>query len=132
MEAGFPASSKGDFEAVKMIADTVKGTSVTALARSVKSDIDTAWEALKGADEPCLHVFIATSPIHMKYKLQMTPDEVVEQAVEMVRYASSKFSQVQWSAEDASRSELPFLAEIIEKRSEERRVGKEGRTQKDG
>ena len=115
MEAGFPASSKGDFEAVKMIADTVKGTSVTALARSVKSDIDTAWEALKGADEPCLHVFIATSPIHMKYKLQMTPDEVVEQAVEMVRYASSKFSQVQWSAEDASRSELPFLAEIIEK-----------------
>lgn len=115
MEAGFPASSKGDFEAVKMIADTVKGTSVTALARSVKSDIDTAWEALKGADEPCLHVFIATSPIHMKYKLQMTPGEVVEQAVEMVRYASSKFSQVQWSAEDASRSELPFLAEIIEK-----------------
>ncbi len=115
MEAGFPASSKGDFEAVKMIADTVKGTSVTALARSVKSDIDTAWEALKGADEPCLHVFIATSPIHMKYKLQMTPGEVVEQAVEMVRYASSKFSQVQWSAEDASRSELPFLGEIIEK-----------------
>src|SRR5690625_392721 len=132
MEAGFPASSKGDFEAVKMIADTVKGTSVTALARSVKSDIDTAWEALKGADEPCLHVFIATSPIHMKYKLQMTPGEVVEQAVEMVRYASSKFSQVQWSAEDASRSELPLLADIIKKRSEERRVGKEGRTQKDG
>ncbi len=115
MEAGFPASSKGDFEAVKMIADTVKGTSVTGLARSVKSDIDAAWDALKGADEPCLHVFIATSPIHMKYKLQMTPEEVIEQAVEMVRYASSKFSQVQWSAEDASRSELPFLSEIIEK-----------------
>ena len=115
MEAGFPASSKGDFEAVKMIADTVKGTSVTGLARSVKSDIDAAWDALKGADEPCLHVFIATSPIHMKYKLQMTPEEVIEQAVEMVRYASSKFSQVQWSAEDASRSELPFLGEIIEK-----------------
>ena len=115
MEAGFPASSKGDFEAVKMIADTIKGTSVTGLARSVKSDIDAAWDALKGADEPCLHVFIATSPIHMKYKLQMSPDEVIDQAVEMVRYASSKFSQVQWSAEDASRSELPFLAEIIEK-----------------
>ena len=70
MEAGFPASSKGDFEAVKMIADTIKGTSVTGLARSVKSDIDAAWDALKGADEPCLHVFLATSPIHMKYKLK--------------------------------------------------------------
>jgi len=115
MEAGFTASSTGAYEAVKMIADTVKGTSVTGLARSVKSDIDAAWDALKGADEPCLHVFIATSPIHMKYKLQMTPEEVIEQAVEMVRYASSKFSQVQWSAEDASRSELPFLSEIIEK-----------------
>lgn len=115
MEAGFPASSKGDFEAVKMIADTVKGTSVTALARSVKSDIDAAWDALKGAEHPCVHIFIATSPIHMEYKLQMTPEEVINQAVEMVQYASSKFSQVQWSAEDASRTELPFLAEIIEK-----------------
>src|SRR5690625_4434894 len=115
MEAGFPASSKGDFDAVKMIADTVKNTSVTALARSIKSDIDAAWEALKGADEPCVHIFIATSPIHMKYKLQMTPEEVIAQATEMVKYASGKFSQVQWSAEDASRSDLPFLAEIIEK-----------------
>src|SRR5690625_4007828 len=124
MEAGFPASSKGDFEAVKMIADTIKNTSVTGLARSVKSDIDAAWEALKGADEPCLHVFLATSPIHMEYKLQKTPDQVIDIAVNMVKYASEKFSQVQWSAEDASRSELPFLAKI---RSEERRVGKEGR-----
>ena len=115
MEAGFPASSKGDFEAVKMIADTIKDVSVTGLARSVKSDIDAAWDALKGADEPCIHIFIATSPIHMKYKLQMTPEEVINQAVETVSYASSKFSQVQWSAEDASRTELPFLAEIIEK-----------------
>ena len=115
MEAGFPASSKGDFDAVKVIADTVKNTSVTALARSIKSDIDAAWEALKGADEPCVHIFIATSPIHMKYKLQMTPEEVIAQATEMVKYASGKFSQVQWSAEDASRSDLPFLAEIIEK-----------------
>src|SRR5699024_12768375 len=115
MEAGFPASSKGDVDAVKMIADTVKNTSVTALARSVKSDIDAAWEALKGADEHCVHIFIATSPIHMKYKLQMTPEEVIAQATEMVKYASGNFSQVQWSAEDASRSDLPFLAEIIEK-----------------
>src|SRR5699024_8477531 len=115
MEAGFPASSKGDFEAVKMIADTIKNTSVTALARSVKSDIDTAWEALKGAEHPALHVFIATSPIHMEYKLQQEPEEVIELAVEMVSYASERFAQVQWSAEDASRSELPFLAEIIER-----------------
>src|SRR5690625_1446251 len=131
MEAGFPASSKGDFEAVKMIADTIKNTSVTGLARSVKSDIDAAWEALKGAEHPALHVFIATSPIHMEYKLQKKPEEVIELAVNMVKYASERFSQVQWSAEDASRSELPFLATIIEKvidaRSEERRVGKECR-----
>ncbi len=115
MEAGFPASSKGDFEAVKMIADTIKGTSVTGLARSVKTDIDAAWDALKGADEPCLHVFLATSPIHMKYKLQKSPEEVIDLAVEMVRYASKKFSKVQWSAEDASRSDRTFLATIIEK-----------------
>lgn len=115
MEAGFPASSKGDFDAVKLIADTVKNTSVTALARTIKTDIDAAWEALKGADEPCVHIFLATSPIHRKYKLQMTKEEVITQAVKMVEYASGKFSQVQWSAEDASRTELPFLAEIVEK-----------------
>ena len=115
MEAGFPASSKGDFEAVKLIADTIKDTSVTGLARSVKSDIDAAWDALKGAADPCVHVFIATSPIHMEYKLKMTPEQVMERAVEMVRYAKSKFSIVEWSAEDASRSDLAFLAQIVEK-----------------
>lgn len=115
MEVGFPASSKGDFDSVKMIADTIKNTSVTALARTVKSDVDTAWEALKGAADPCLHLFVATSPIHMEYKLKKTPEEVIETAVSLVSYASERFSQVQWSAEDASRSELPFLAEIIEK-----------------
>lgn len=115
IEAGFPASSQGDFEAVKLIADTIKGTSVIGLARSVKSDIDAVWEAVKGAESPSVHVFIATSPIHMEYKLKKTPEEVVELAVEMVTYASSKFSQVQWSAEDASRSDLDFLVHIIEK-----------------
>src|SRR5690625_280362 len=115
MEAGFPASSKGDFDSVKMIADTIKGTSVTGLARTIKSDIDAAWEALKGADEPCLHVFLATSPIHREYKLKKSKEQVIETSVDMVKYASAKFSQVQWSAEDASRTELPFLAEIIEK-----------------
>lgn len=115
MEAGFPASSKGDFEAVKLIADTIKDTSVTGLARSVKSDIDAAWEALKGAEEPCVHVFIATSPIHMTYKLKMTPEEVMNRAVEMVRYAKQRFPKIEWSAEDASRSDLDFLVQIIEK-----------------
>ncbi|MEC5423088.1 2-isopropylmalate synthase [Virgibacillus sp. C22-A2] len=115
MEAGFPASSKGDFNAVKAIADTIKGTSVTALARTVKSDVDTAWEALKGADKPCLHLFLATSPIHMTYKLKQTPEQVINTAVEMVSYAKQKFAEIEWSAEDASRSDWDFLAQIIER-----------------
>ena len=115
MEAGFPASSKGDFLAVKAIADTIKDTSVTGLARTVKSDVDAAWDALKGAAEPSLHLFLATSPIHMTHKLKKTPEQVIETAVEMVSYARRKFPIVQWSAEDASRSDWSFLAQIIEK-----------------
>lgn len=115
MEAGFPASSKGDFNAVKTIAETIKDTSVTGLARTVKSDIDIAWDALKVAEEPCLHVFLATSPIHMTYKLKKTPEQVINTAVDMVTYAKKKFPQVEWSAEDASRSDWNFLAQIIEK-----------------
>lgn len=115
MEAGFPASSQGDFNAVKTIADTIKDTSVTGLARTVKSDVDTAWEALKGAAEPCLHLFLATSPIHMTYKLKQSPEQVMETAVEMVSYAKQRFSQIEWSAEDASRSDWDFLAQIIER-----------------
>src|SRR5690625_4295530 len=115
MEAGFPASSQGDFNAVKKIAETIKDTSVTGLARTVKSDIDTAWDALKGAEEPCIHLFLATSPIHMTYKLKKTPEQVIDTAVALVSYAKKKFPQVQWSAEDASRSDLNFLAQIIER-----------------
>ncbi|WP_053219889.1 2-isopropylmalate synthase [Virgibacillus senegalensis] len=115
MEAGFPASSKGDFEAVKNIARTIKNTSVTGLARAKKSDIDIAWEALKDADEPRLHIFLATSPIHMTHKLKKTPEEVIQTAVEMVSYAKKKFPHVEWSAEDATRSDRKFLATIIEK-----------------
>ena len=114
MEAGFPASSKGDFQAVKAIADTIKETSVIGLARTIKSDVDTAWEALKGAASPSLHLFLATSPIHMTYKLKKTPKQVIETAVSMVRYAKQKFSEVEWSAEDASRSDWNFLVQIIE------------------
>lgn len=115
LEAGFPASSQGDFDAVQAIAKTLKDTSVTALARTVQTDIDAAWEALKDAVDPRLHVFIATSPIHMKYKLRKTPEEVIDTAVRQVKYAKRKFSNVQWSAEDASRSDLDFLVKIISK-----------------
>jgi 2-isopropylmalate synthase len=115
MEAGFPASSQGDFEAVRSIARTIKNVSVAGLARATKSDIDITWEALKDAVDPRLHVFIATSPIHMTYKLKKTPEEVMRQAVEMVAYGKRKFSNVEWSAEDASRSDLDFLVQIIEK-----------------
>lgn len=115
MEAGFPASSQGDFEAVRAIARTIKNSSITGLARATKSDIDIAWDALKDAVEPRLHVFIATSPIHMKYKLLKSPEEVVEIAVSMVEYAKKRFTHVEWSAEDASRSDLDFLVKIITK-----------------
>ncbi|MDC3416578.1 2-isopropylmalate synthase [Aquibacillus salsiterrae] len=116
MEAGFPASSQGDFEAVRKIAQTIKHVSVTALARAKKSDIDVAWDALKDAVDPRLHVFIATSPIHMEYKLKKTPEEVIQIAVDMVTYGKQKgFNKIEWSAEDASRTDLKFLAKIVEK-----------------
>ncbi|USK49104.1 2-isopropylmalate synthase [Bacillus sp. CMF12] len=114
IEAGFPAASKGDFASVQKIAQTIRNCSVTGLARAVISDIDAAWGALKDGAEPRIHTFLATSPIHRQYKLKKTKEEVVETAVETVKYAASKFPIVQWSAEDATRTELPFLAEIIE------------------
>ncbi len=115
IEAGFPASSPGDFEAVKRIAGTVKNSIVTGLARCVQGDIDRAWEALKVAEQPHVHVFLATSPIHMEYKLKKTPDQVVEQAIEAVKYAKKFFPLVEWSAEDGFRSDREFLVRIIEK-----------------
>lgn len=115
IEAGFPAASSGDAASVKEIASIIKGSSVTGLARSTRNDIDTAWEALKHSAEPRLHVFIATSPIHREYKLKMSKDEVVETAVQTVKYAASRFPVVQWSAEDASRTELDYLAHIVTK-----------------
>ncbi|MYL35117.1 2-isopropylmalate synthase [Pontibacillus yanchengensis] len=115
MEAGFPASSQSEFHSVQTIARTIENSSVTGLARAKKSDIDTAWEALKDAAEPRLHIFLATSPIHMTHKLQKSPDEVIDIAVDMVSYAREKFPQVEWSAEDACRSDREFLVRIIEK-----------------
>ncbi len=115
IEAGFPAASRGDAASVKEIAGIIKDSSVTGLARSTQSDIDAAWEALKESAEPRLHVFIATSPIHRDYKLKMSKEEVVESAVACVKYAAARFPVVQWSAEDATRTELDYLAHIVEK-----------------
>ncbi|RMF96107.1 MAG: 2-isopropylmalate synthase [Candidatus Schekmanbacteria bacterium] len=114
IEAGFPVASKGDFEAVKEIAQKVKGPYIAGLARADKKDIKTAWEAVKYSSKPLIHTFIATSEIHMKYKLKMTKSEVLKRAVQAVKYAKSFTPDVEFSAEDASRSDLPFLAEVIE------------------
>lgn len=115
IEAGFPASSVGEFESVKKIANEIKDSTVAALARAVKEDIDRAWEAVKGAAKPRIHTFIATSDIHMKYKLKMEPAEVIKTAEDMVRYASSLCSEVEFSAEDATRSDTKFLAELFDR-----------------
>lgn len=114
IEAGFPASSEGDFQAVKLIADTIKDSTVTALARTKKHDIDRAYEALRNTPNPRIHIFLATSPIHREFKLKMDKEEVIDTSVEMVKYSKNLFNEVEWSAEDASRTELAFLAEIIE------------------
>ncbi len=114
IEAGFAIASPGDFDAVKAIAETVKDSTICSLSRALDKDIDRAAEALKNAKSSRIHTFIATSPIHMKYKLQMEPDQVVAQAVRAVRRARSHTSDVEFSCEDAGRSEIDFLCRIIE------------------
>jgi 2-isopropylmalate synthase len=113
MEAGFPASSPGDLEAVKAIAGVIKNSSVAGLCRSRASDIDAAREALAHAAGPRLHVFLATSPVHMEYKLKMTPEQVLEQAVASVRYAKKFCADVEFSAEDAFRSDPDFVCQVF-------------------
>ena len=115
IEAGFPIASEGDFEAVKKIAQSIKGPEIAGLCRSSEKDIDRAWEALKYAGEKGrIHTFIATSDIHMKYKLQMEPDKVLAAAVKAVKRAASYTPNVEFSCEDAVRTRLPFLAEVVE------------------
>ena len=114
IEAGFAITSKGDFEAVKAVAESVEKCAVTSLARAVKKDIDIAWEAVKNAKKPGIHTFIATSDIHMKYKLRMTEDEVLQKTAEMVAYAKKYTDYVEFSAEDASRSRKEFLYKVYE------------------
>jgi 2-isopropylmalate synthase len=114
IEAGFPIASQGDFESVKAVAQTVMESTVCGLARALDKDIDSAAEALKPARRPRIHTFIATSPIHMAKKLKMTPDQVVEQAVHAVKRARKYTDDVEFSAEDAVRSELDFLCRVFE------------------
>lgn len=114
IEAGFPIASPGDFESVKAIAESVEGPEIAGLCRANEKDIDRAWEALKGAGKPRIHIFLATSPIHMKHKLNKTSDEVLKMAVEAVTYAKKYTKNVEFSAEDAFRSEMDFLCEVVE------------------
>jgi len=114
IEAGFPVASEGDFEAVRAVAETVKGSTVCGLARALERDIDRAGEALKPAASARIHTFIATSPIHMQHKLRMTPDQVVEQAVWAVKRARRYTDNVEFSAEDAGRSDIDFLCRVFE------------------
>src|SRR5512133_60059 len=114
IEAGFPIASEGDFEAVKKVAQSIKGPEIAGLCRSSEKDIDRAWEALQYAGERGrIHTFIATSDIHMKYKLQMEPAKVLAAAVKAVKRAKSYTPNVEFSCEDAVRTQLPFLAEVV-------------------
>lgn len=114
IEAGFPVISKGDFESVQMVARKMKNSAVAALARSVKKDIDAAAEALKDAKHPRIHVFLATSKIHMEHKLRKTPEEIIQIAVDAVTHARQFAEDVEFSPEDASRSDKQFLYRVLE------------------
>lgn len=114
IEAGFAISSQGDFESVAAVAEVIKDSQVCSLARVMDGDIDRAAEALKLAANPRIHTFIATSPIHMQHKLRLPPEEVIELAVHAVKRARNQVADVEFSCEDAGRSEIDFLCRIIE------------------
>lgn len=114
LEAGFPIASKGDFDAVQRIAGTVTNVSVAALARCVQNDIDTAWQAIRGAKKPRIHTFLATSDIHLAFKLKINRADALRQARECVAHAKSLCDDVEFSPEDATRSDVSFLCEVLE------------------
>ncbi len=114
IEAGFAISSPGDFESVKSIAELVKNCSVASLSRALEKDIDCAWEAVKNAADPRIHTFIATSPVHMEYKLKMTPEQVIERTAAMVKHAAKYTSNIEFSCEDAMRSHPDFLVRVCD------------------
>ena len=113
IEAGFAIASPGDFESVSKIAKVVKNATVASLCRATKADIDRAWDAVKHAAHPRIHTFLATSPIHMEHKLKMTEDEVLERTAWAVAYAKQYCDDVEFSAEDASRSDKEFLSKVF-------------------
>ncbi|NLM21651.1 MAG: 2-isopropylmalate synthase [Peptococcaceae bacterium] len=115
IEAGFPASSPGDFEAVRIITREIKGAVICGLSRSVPNDIDLCAEALRGAEYPRIHTGIAVSPIHMEKKLRLSPDQVIEMAVGAVKHAKKYMNDVEFYAEDAFRSNREFLVKILTK-----------------
>lgn len=114
IEAGFPIASNGDFEAVKQVAQTIRGATICGLARSNDADIDRAWEALKHAEQARIHVFLATSAIHREFKLKMDKDEIIARAVAGVKRARNYCPDIEFSPEDASRTEVDFLCRVTE------------------
>ncbi len=114
IEAGFPISSDGDFESVKRVAEEIKSATIAGLARANKLDIDRCWEAVKHAAKPRIHTFIATSDIHLKYKLKKSRQEVLDTACQMVAYAKSLCPDVEFSAEDASRTDMDYLCQVMQ------------------
>src|SRR5271157_831467 len=114
IEGGFPIASDGDFESVKAIAGVVRRPIIAGLARACRPDIERAWEALKGAARPRIHVFLATSDIHLQYKLRITRDQCLAQAREAVAFAKSLCDDVEFSPEDATRTDPDFLCQVLE------------------
>ena len=114
IEAGFPIASPGDFEAVQEISRSMKGATICGLARCNDADIDRAWEALKHAENSRIHVFLATSAIHREFKLRMTPEEIIQRAVAGVKRAADYCDDVEFSPEDAARTEHDFLCQVVE------------------
>jgi len=114
IEAGFPIASDGDFGAVQSIAATVRRPIIAGLARACIGDVDRAWQALQGAAHPRIHVFLATSDIHLQYKLRITREQCLEQAREAVRHATSLCADVEFSPEDATRTDVAYLCQVVE------------------
>ena len=114
LEAGFPIASEGDFRAVQSVAAAIRRPIIAALARARKEDIERAWQALQGAARPRIHVFLATSDIHLKYKLKLTRQQCLEQAREAVRLAKSFCGDIEFSPEDATRTDHDFLCKVLE------------------
>ncbi|MCK4485160.1 MAG: 2-isopropylmalate synthase [Desulfobacterales bacterium] len=114
IEAGFPISSPGDFEAVKAIAERVKGPTIVALARAVRQDIETAWNTIKGAEKPRIHVFLPSSDIHIQKKFGTDRKKQLERGLEALEYAKSLCPEIEYSPEDASRTDLEYLAKVVE------------------